>query len=396
MLLACFVSNSGWLGVGLLKTKLTQKHFVKGKTYDSCTCNNKCSRFIVSPYLMRIWKSEQVSRRTFVSKILYSTIGGGLAIASAFQFPLHSDAEVFFDTDRYGDREITISTINRLKQTLRNTLSKNLNLLPQYIQLALHDALSYSVQTKKGGLNGSLRLELQRPGNAFLSSCYQTIEDAHRSYSDVGYADYIAFAGAVVMDIIGAPRVKLQVGREDASEPDEENQLSKQDVSYPYALESSFQQAGLEAARNTVLFLGALGFLSQVSEQFSNSKETDEEQGLESSDIFDNPELTYGDVSQKGKRTVAVGTQVRKLKLPGIKFNNQFLKKLIAQKNNNKNKSTNLQSSTQDKYLVLLEEPRFLEYVQYYAKNDQKFKSDFVDAYRDITLLGSKYETLKK
>ncbi|EME30930.1 Probable L-ascorbate peroxidase 3 [Galdieria sulphuraria] len=380
--MACFVG--AW--------RVWKDHFVN-KCYS---CNKKRLETAASPYFRRIWMNHnKVSRRTFLSKALVYTSVGGLLTTSLTKFPLYCDAEVFFDIDRYGDKELTISTINRLKQTLRNTLSKNLDLLPQYIQLALHDALSYSKQTKKGGLNGSLRFEMQRPGNAFLSSCYQSIEEAHQSYSDVGYGDYIAFAGSVALDIVGAPRVKLQVGREDVSGPDDESQLSRstQDVSYTYALEKDFQQAGLEATRNCVLFLGALGFLSEVCEQFSNSKQKGEEESSDTWDIFDQPEFTYGDITQKGKRTVAVGTQVRKLKLPGIKFSNQFLKKLVNQKNN---KQTNSQSFTQDKYLVLLEEPRFLKYVEYYAKNNQKFRGDFVDAYHDISLLGSRYETLKQ
>lgn len=325
---------------------------------------------------------------------MYATVGASFT-SSLTKFPVYCDAEVFFDTDRYGDKELTISTINRLKQTLRDILSNNLDLLPQYLQLALHDALSFSKQTKQGGLNGSLRFELERPGNAFLKPCFQSIEEAHQRYSDVGYGDYIAFGGAVALDIVGAPRVRLQVGREDASEADNESQLSKtvqDDSYYTLALENDFQKAGLNATKNTVLFLGALGFLSEVCKQFSNSKGKDEE-SLDSSNIFDNPDLTYGDISQKGRRTVAVGTQVRKLKLPGVQLDNHFLKKLVSQKNN---KQTKFQLSNQDKYLVLVEEPRFREYVEYYAKNNQKFRSDFVNAYQEISLLGSIYETLKQ
>ncbi|GJQ10420.1 hypothetical protein GpartN1_g4498.t1 [Galdieria partita] len=384
MLLPCFVD-------GCYVARLNDHFIPKQLIKKYCTCNHKYLRAVVV-----CSSHNNVSRRTFLSKALLYTTLGGLVTTSLTEFPLNCDAEVFFDTDRYGDKEITISTINRLKQTLRNTLSKNLHLLPQYIQLALHDALSYSKQTKQGGLNGSLRFEMKRPGNAFLHSCYQTVEEAHQSYSEVGYGDYIAFAGSVTLDIVGAPRVKLQVGREDASGPDEESQLSQstQDSSYTYALEKDFQRAGLDATRNTVLFLGALGFLSKVCEQFSNSKVTEEQESLESSDIFDQPELTYGDITQKGKRTVAVGTQVRKLKLPGIKFSNQFLKDLISKKGN---QQTNLKSSsTEDKYSVLLNESRFLKYVEYYAKNNQKFRGDFVDAYQDISLLGSRYETLKQ
>eukprot|EP00871_Galdieria_phlegrea_P000537 jgi/Galph1/1484/GphlegSOOS_G169.1 len=334
----------------------------------------------------------KLSRRAFVKRAIhFSSLLYGTAMIST---SVPAVGEVFFDIDRYGDKELKISTINRLKQTLRNTLSNNLHLLPEYLQLAMHDALTFSKSTGKGGPNGSLRFELKRPGNSFLVSCFETIQGAYERYPDVGYADYLAYAGAVVMDIVGAPRVKLQVGREDAFEPDIENALarSEQGASYTFAVEESFREAGLSAEKNTVLFIGALGFLCDVSRKFgsSSNKATQGNEGTASDDIFENSEVTYGEISQKGKKTVAVGTQVRNLKLPAVKFSNQFLKMLY-----NSRKQQSKLEHLSDMYLVLLREPRFQEHVEFYANNNRKFTNDFVDEYEKMTLLGSRYETQK-
>ena len=50
-----------------------------------------------------------------------STLG---LLSAATLLPSVSNAKVYFDTDTYGDKELKIATVNRIKQKLRNAWQK--------------------------------------------------------------------------------------------------------------------------------------------------------------------------------------------------------------------------------------------------------------------------------
>ena len=60
-------------------------------------------------------------------------------------------ASVAFDPDRYGDKELKIATVNKLKQKLRNAIAGDLTLAVPFVRLAINDGRE---EGRKGGREG--------------------------------------------------------------------------------------------------------------------------------------------------------------------------------------------------------------------------------------------------
>ena len=92
---------------------------------------SKTSKDSVSPY--------EKSRTTLLD-------GSKVAVAT-YMFLLSqvrsASAKVFIDTDLYGDKELKIATINKLKQKLRDAINKDITIAPLLFQIAINDALGY-------------------------------------------------------------------------------------------------------------------------------------------------------------------------------------------------------------------------------------------------------------
>ena len=137
----------------------------------------------------------------------------------------HSAIAVNFDPDRYGDKELKVATINKITQKIRNELGKDLSLLVPLFQLSLADALSYQKSDGSGGIDGSILYELDRPSSAGLQKAAALIENCHAELArttEISYADIIAFGGASAIEVIGGPKVKVQIGRADTKEAEPE------------------------------------------------------------------------------------------------------------------------------------------------------------------------------
>jgi hypothetical protein len=52
----------------------------------------------------------------------------------------------------YGDKELKIATVNKLKQKLRNAILQDISIAPDFVKLAVNDALGFNVQSE-GNLN---------------------------------------------------------------------------------------------------------------------------------------------------------------------------------------------------------------------------------------------------
>ncbi len=57
---------------------------------------------------------------------------------------------VTVDPDKYGDKELKIATVNKIRQNIRNECGKDLSLLVPLMQLSLADAFSYDRSTGAG------------------------------------------------------------------------------------------------------------------------------------------------------------------------------------------------------------------------------------------------------
>jgi hypothetical protein len=61
---------------------------------------------------------------------------------------------VAFDPDRYGDKELKIATVNKLKQKLRNAIAGDLSLAVAFVRLAINDGKDPGEEGKKGSREG--------------------------------------------------------------------------------------------------------------------------------------------------------------------------------------------------------------------------------------------------
>ena len=74
----------------------------------------------------------------------------------AFVGPSPASGLVFFDPDRYGDKELKIAAVNKIRQNVRDVIVAQPELAPQFLQLAIQDGLTYNAKDQRGGPDGSI------------------------------------------------------------------------------------------------------------------------------------------------------------------------------------------------------------------------------------------------
>ncbi|KAG0571136.1 hypothetical protein M758_6G204500 [Ceratodon purpureus] len=92
--------------------------------------------------------------------------------------------------------------LNSLKDKLRVEIAAKPEIIPDLLRLAINDAMTYEKETKTGGANGSVRLELNRPENkglekaiSFLEPIKQSIDEAAVTKGGpISWADLIQIA----------------------------------------------------------------------------------------------------------------------------------------------------------------------------------------------------------
>lgn len=292
------------------------------------------------------------------------------------------DRKVFIDTDLYGDKELKIATINKLKQKLRDAINKDNSVAPCMLELAINDALGYNVESTDGGPDGSIQFETEVPGNERLKKavdvCKQIKKDLQRT-NTVSFADIVAFGGAEALETAGCSRITVQIGRDDAKTSNKlqfqgdkaidwsSNELKASDI------RKSFEKSGLSVKEMGVL-VSALGELRRVvTETISNSKESDSEDD----DVLAGDQAFEDLVpSTFGSRDKMYGAKMGK-----GNFGTTYLKAL--QKG----------SSDDNLRAVLTGDPQVLEIVKKAAGSDTNFQRDVAEAYLKMTLLGEAYST---
>ncbi|CAN1287758.1 Putative L-ascorbate peroxidase 6 [Linum perenne] len=130
------------------------------------------------------------------------------------------------------------------------------------LRLAFHDAGTFEISGKSGGMNGSIIYELSRPENTGLN----------KSVKAISWADMIALSGAEAVSICGGPTIPLQIGRMDSMEPDAEGRLPEETLDAS-GLKQCFQRKGFSTQELVALSgahtLGSKGFGNPVV--FDNS-----------------------------------------------------------------------------------------------------------------------------
>mmetsp|Transcript_21971 Transcript_21971/g.30187 ORF Transcript_21971/g.30187 Transcript_21971/m.30187 type:complete len:353 (-) Transcript_21971:195-1253(-) len=206
------------------------------------------------------------SRRNFLVQAGLST---GLLVNT-----MKSDAKVYFEIDKYGDKELKIGTVNKLNQNLRNAMGKDPTLIPAFFRLALYDGLNYVAASNLGGLDGKLdpRLRELDPAAGRALGEALAIKARLQRTNELSLADVIAFGGAQAIECVGGPKIVVQLGRTDNQKVQESRPLAALGT-------ADFQRSGL-GAREGVLLLAALGELELLAEKevARRAEEEDEEE----------------------------------------------------------------------------------------------------------------------
>ncbi|PSC70734.1 L-ascorbate peroxidase 6 [Micractinium conductrix] len=137
------------------------------------------------------------------------------------------------------------------------------------VRLVFHDAGSYEAAAGDGGVNASIRFELDRPDNFGLKRGWNVIDATHKRLAGtaaegaVSQADLIALAGAYAVRVTEGPRIEVPVGRRDAAGADPDGRMPAQDASAEQ-LVANFAAKGLSAEELVVLSgshtLGSKGY----------------------------------------------------------------------------------------------------------------------------------------
>jgi hypothetical protein len=302
-----------------------------------------------------------------------SLLSSGLVLSVAGS---RANARVYFDTDTYGDKELKIATVNKIKQKLRNAVNQDPTIAPILFRLAINDALCYDAASGDGGLDASILFELDREENKNLEKALSVIDTVKRELqrtNTVSASDLIAFGGAEALETVGSGRVTVQVGRFDAKKGRPNSQLFNWESPSESAVTSAFTSSGL-TAREIVLLLGAYGEINRVvgeTQSASAKKSSDEDD-----EDDDSPDFEKFVPTTFGARDAMYGAKMGK-----ADFGTTYLASLLKKG----------PSSADPIGKILISNDQTKAFVQKYATNQVAFLQDVPEAYLRMTLLGETY-----
>ena len=304
--------------------------------------------------------------RTWITKSLQA---GSAAVIASTLLPKSSQATVYFDLDVYGDKELKIATVNKMKQKLRNAILEDVTVAPLLLQLAITDALSYNAMTQEGGPDGSIQFEVKADSpNAGLERGLEVLLKVKKELqrtNTVSFADICAFGGAEALESAGCARLIVQVGRADAKAA-EKFVPTVIDWKNPSAntIQEAFTTSGLDS-RDIAAMLGALGELRRVVAETLAAKQAEEEDE-DDADFEPQPFVP----TTFGTRDAMFGAKMGK-----GDFGSKYFAAIL------KGKSDDISS-------ILLDDPKLKALVQKYAANEAAFIQDVQQVYLKMTLLG--------
>ncbi|CAM0147109.1 unnamed protein product [Urochloa decumbens] len=134
------------------------------------------------------------------------------------------------------------------------------------LRLVFHDAGTFDVSDKSGGMNGSIIYEVDRPENTGLNRSIKILGKAKAGI------DKIQKAGAEAVALCGGPKIPVRLGRLDSSTADPAGKLPEETLDAA-ALKTSFSTKGFSTQEMVALSgahtIGGKGFGSPVV--FDNS-----------------------------------------------------------------------------------------------------------------------------
>ncbi|CAM9736258.1 unnamed protein product [Pylaiella littoralis] len=317
--------------------------------------------------------SAGLGRGEFLSSVAASA---GLGLAAAAASPGAAGAAVNFETERYGDKELKIATVNKLRQQIRNSLLEEPKLAPEMLKLAIVDALGFDASTQTGGPDGSVTLELDREASKGLKDAVDNalkIKKNLQRTNEMTLADVISMGGAEAIHACGGPPMLVQLGRYDEKkQPNPAAEIAGYSFDAPTGagVKAAFKRAGL-GPREMVLLLGAIGSVTDAvgAVKDGGPGEDDDLEDLSWQNSIPN---TFGKESDKLGRPLSNA------------FGPGFLQRVAA---GGGKEGLGVVGK------ALLEDDEVKSFVRKYAGNSKAFEQDLSEAYTKMTLLGERYET---
>ncbi|RZC53816.1 hypothetical protein C5167_012662 [Papaver somniferum] len=226
------------------------------------------------------------------------------------------------------------------------------------LRLVFHDAGTFDMNEKSGGMNGSIVYELDRPENAGLKKSVKILEKVKSELDGtepVSWADLIAVAGAEAVSLCGGPLIPVQLGRKDLTVPDPEGKLPEETLNAS-ALKRSFLSKGFS---HTTIYSSSNMF---VNELLNGSTQ----------------EL----VALSGAHTIGG----KGFGSPTV-FDNSYYKILLEKPWAS---SANMIGLPSDH--VLVEDEECLRWINTYADDQRKFFEDFKNAYIKLVNSGAMWK----
>mmetsp|Transcript_32606 Transcript_32606/g.66562 ORF Transcript_32606/g.66562 Transcript_32606/m.66562 type:complete len:313 (+) Transcript_32606:83-1021(+) len=181
------------------------------------------------------------------------------------------------DIQRYGDKELKIAAINKVKQLLRNELLQNPAQAGDWVKLALSDALSFNVASDSGGADASVAYDdaLLKANPAFAKAVgtLKGVQKAVLKTTEVSLSDVLAYAGAEAIEASGGPRIAVQIGRYDADKVVENASPHLSWVGEGAAADvvKAFKASGF-GVRECAVLVGAIGSVERASGSAAGGK----------------------------------------------------------------------------------------------------------------------------
>jgi hypothetical protein len=281
--------------------------------------------------------------------------------------------KTFIDIDVYGDKELRIAALNKLKQKVRDEILKDKGLAPQLLQLMIDDALGFSAKTRDGGADGSVVYETDVTGNKALGAVKRVHQQLQRTVS-FSLADVCAVAGAEALESVGSPRIPVQMGRFDTKGANAKNTKVSWDAPTAPTVFQAFQDSGLQK-KDAVLLLGAVCEMQRIIESQVDPTTFGQlnQEGKEDEEFEPTPSVP----TSFGARDETFGSKVGR-----GDFGSAYFQALLQD-----------EVTTDSLGRCLLSDPAAKQLMVKYAGNPRLFRSDVVEAYRRLTTLGESYST---
>jgi len=306
--------------------------------------------------------SPETSRRNWMTNIL---IQSSAALPLIVANPNQAEASVFVDPDRYGDKELKIATVNKIRQNVRNAITTDPSFATTFLQIAIMDALSYDPSTQENGPDGSIVrtiMDSKAADPKFKQGAekLQDIAKLIKRTTEITMADVVTFAGAEAIESVGGPRIVVQLGKLDPKKSSAKAPTVV-DITNGKEVLQNFSRVGL-TEREVALLYGAMGSMDVIAQSYKASDDLDDEPN-EMGDVEVFIPSSFGAPSQIYGKQLGV-------------MDNSYFKAIL------KNKSFKN---------TVFEDDKVMQWTKKYADNKAGFLKDLPEAYGKLMALGTRY-----